>query len=73
MIEIQPRPPKVGETAKLVGIPGSKVRLDWDPPAEPSSLIIDSGGTVEFTVPAGVSSLVVVDEFGNRDSTTVSP
>lgn len=71
-LEIEPNPLIQGQMARIVGVPGATVSLDWDPPAEPDTLVIGQDGTVRFTVPAGVYSLAVADEHGNKDSATVS-
>lgn len=71
-LEIHPNPLTQGQTGQLRGEPGAKVKVDWDPDAEPSELTIGEDGKVSFTVPSNATSVAVEDEFGNTDAGTVS-
>lgn len=74
---ITPQPPSVGDTITIKH-PGPfpiTVELDWDPPATPTQLTITSDAGATCVVPAGASSLIVVDPTGacKAISTTITP
>jgi hypothetical protein len=68
---ISPDPLVMGQKATITGEPGDVIDLDWDPAAEPGSVTIEDDGSVTFTVPMNVSSLIATDPDGNTLATTV--
>jgi len=73
-ITIDPSPLTAGKTATITysGPVGTKLTLDWDPAAEPSSLVVGDKGEVTLTVPTNATSLIVSDPHGNTDAATVN-
>lgn len=70
-LSIQPDPPVHDQKATLTGNPGDVIDLDWDPPAEPSSVTIGSNGKVTFSVPQNATSLIATDPDGDTQAWTV--
>jgi hypothetical protein len=65
-MKLDPMPPVQGQsvTIKWTGPTPTTILIDWDPPAEPSSVYLASGeDTVTITVPSNASSVAMsVDE-----------
>jgi hypothetical protein len=63
-LRFNPMPPRAGQecSVETTGlIPGTELKLDWDPPCEPASGIIDDAGKVTFIVPDAALTLIVSD------------
>lgn len=76
-ITISPSPPmqcgKVTFTCDGV-LPGTKLKLDWDPAGEPNEAEVGSDGTVTVLVPIDAEGLIVTDPVsGVDDATTITP
>jgi hypothetical protein len=71
-LSIRPNPPVQGQSATLSGTAGETIDLDWDPPAEPSSVTLGADGKATFTVPTSATSLIATDPSGATHAWTVS-
>lgn len=73
-ITIDPSPLTQGGKATITydGPVGTVLTLDWDPPAEPSTVTIDNKGKARFTVPSAID-VIVSDPWGNTATSTVTP
>lgn len=72
-MQFDPNPLEAGARGKIVGgVPGATVKLNWDPPGQPSQVTLDKNGEVSFTTPRGATSVVAEDEFGNQASAIVA-
>lgn len=74
---ITPTPPQVGDTITITH-PGPfpvTVELDWHPSGNPRSLTITSDAGGQVVVPAGATSLLVIDTTGAQKSvgTMIAP
>lgn len=76
-ITISPSPPSRGDTVTFTcdGIPpGTTIKLDWDPPGQPTELVVDENGKASCVVPSNAESLGVTEpESEASAATTITP
>lgn len=76
-ITITPSPPDRGAEITLTcdGIPpGTTLKLDWDPPSEPTEVVVGRDGKATVKVPGDAEDLIVTEpESGAEAATSVNP
>lgn len=72
-ITINPNPPVAGKKATITytGPKQTTLTLEWDPEAQPNSVLVGSSGTVTIVVPANATSLVISDPVNGAASLAV--
>lgn len=73
LLSIKPSPLKQGQTGTVTGNPGDVIDLDWDPPAEPSSVTIGDDGKATFKTPKSATSVIATDPDGNTVAVAAGP
>lgn len=76
-IVINPSPPSRGDTVTFEcdGIPpGTSIKLDWNPPGQPTELVVGEDGKASCTVPDNAEDLIVTEpESGAEAATAIKP